>query len=85
MFTTRLYTSITIVALLFSAFAGFEAWKWKKIADKRGFYAEQAGAYLFAPSGVIITASGEELTRQQLLDHLLHTAVERTPGLHFKK
>jgi hypothetical protein len=75
---------LTLLAL-FAAYESLEAYRWKKIADKRGFYAEAAGAFLFAPSGVLVDKTGDELTRQQLLDALLHTTVEHTPGLHFKR
>lgn len=73
------------VILTLAGWTGVRAYQWKHSTDKRGYYAEVSGAYLFNPSGVLITATGEELTRQQLLDVLLHNAVEQTPTLTFKK
>lgn len=63
----------------------YEAYRWKQNADVRGFVSERSATYLFGPSGVVVSASGEELSRQQLFDVLLHNAVEHTPGLAFKK
>lgn len=58
---------------------------WKRYVDKRSFYAEQTGVYLFGPSGVVLSATGEPLTRQQLLDNLLHQAVDHSPALAVQK
>lgn len=72
-FTRGVFAVLTTLALLFGGFEAFQAYKWKKVADKRGFYAEQAGAYLFAPSGVT-SLDGLPVTRAELADYVLYQA-----------
>lgn len=76
---------VALVAVLVVGVFTARAVAWKRHTDKRTFYAEQAGAYLFAPSGVVLKATGESLTRQQLLDYLLHQTIEKNPELAFTK
>jgi len=51
---------------------------WKHYTDRRSFYADAAGAYLFGPSGVV-GADGQPVSRQQLLDSYLHAQIEAHP------
>jgi len=83
------FAAIAIAIALFMALvvgASLRVLAWKHYIDKRAFYAEVSGAYLFGPSGVV-DAQGRPLTRQQLLDAYLHELVEAHPetGLRFAK
>lgn len=71
-----------LAALLLAtlAVAGWSAVRWKHHTDVRTYYAEQSGSYLFGPSGVK-NAKGDDLSRQQLLDFVLHDVVTKHPEL----
>jgi hypothetical protein len=73
-----------VIVTLVVGIAGYRVVTWKHYIDKRAFYAEAAGGYLFGPSGVV-NAKGESLTRQQLLDAYLELQLEQHPewGLKF--
>lgn len=77
----------TALLLLVGAAAGvlgYRAYDWKHYTDMRSYYSTQSASYLFAPSGVVNT-KGEPLSRQQLLDFMLHDIVQNNPqlGLQF--
>lgn len=78
---TYLLGILTVVLLL----VGFRAAQWKHDADKRGYYAELSGSYLFGPSGMV-TVKGEAVSREALIDAALHQWMEHNPqfGLQFK-
>lgn len=80
-----LYTLLAILALLGAAVGGYRIHAWRQNVNERGFVAERTGTYVFGPSGVYVVSTGQELSRQQLFDVLLHNAVARTPELGFKK
>ena len=67
-----LITLLSLVALRQS----YEAYKWKQVADQRGFVAEQAAKYLFAPTD-ILGADGQPLRRVDILDAILANAVKK--------
>ena len=81
------HTRAALAALLLGCLtvAGISIHNWKRHTDQRTYYAEQAGAYLFAPSG-IVDAKGRDLTRQELIDLYLHALIEKNPqaGFHAK-
>lgn len=62
--------AVLALALLAATYQSYEAYKWKHVADERGWLASQSGTYLFAPSGVK-DAQGHELRRVDLLDFLI--------------
>lgn len=67
-----LLTVLTLVAVRQSV----EAYKWKQIADQRGYVAEQAAKYLFGPTEVR-GPDGKPLRRVDILDALLTNALKK--------
>lgn len=59
-----------LVALVF--FEAQEAYKWKQIADVRGWQAEQAFGYLAQP---VTTLNGKSVSRAEVLDALTQQAL----------
>lgn len=71
MFSQRLLT--TLAAIILAAFVfkqGYEAWKWKKNVDERGWRADQAFLYLAVPMG-------RDLTRAQVLDYVSQQVIKQ--------
>jgi hypothetical protein len=54
------------ILLAIAAFSSYHAYKWKRIADERGYYAEVAYAWLSQP--LAKSGDGTPLTRAAILD-----------------
>lgn len=69
-----------LIGFLIGALAVLGGWRakvtydWKKNVDQRGYLSDVSAEYLFGPSGVVL--NGKSVSRQQLIDMLLHDAVD---------
>lgn len=54
--------------LVFALYQSYQAYKWKKVADRRGWQAEQAFSYLAEP--VFTAPDGSKHSRAEMLDLL---------------
>lgn len=75
-FTRGVLVVVCLVLVAVASYTSFQAYKWKRIADQRGWRADQTAMYLFAPTEVT-NAKGVPLRRVDLLDALLANAIHQ--------